>query len=68
MRTTIIYVVGVISVSLFHSVTQPCLALIGPDGGISALIGKTACDFISFNNIPKFAHPIIPLILNQVLG
>ena len=37
---TIIYVVGVISGSLFHSVANPCIPLVGASGGIYALFGK----------------------------
>ena len=37
---TIIYVVGVISGSLFHSVANPCIPLVGASGGIYALFGQ----------------------------
>jgi len=38
---TFIYVVGVISGSLFHSVANPCIPLVGASGGIYALFGKS---------------------------
>ena len=39
---TIIYVVGVISSSLFHSVANPCNSIVGGEGGIYALFGKSS--------------------------
>ena len=36
---TFIYVIGVISGSLFHSVATPCTSLVGASGGIFALLG-----------------------------
>ena len=44
VRMTIIYVVGVISGSLFHSVANPCIPLVGASGGIYALFGKSSSD------------------------
>ena len=49
VRMTIIYVVGVISGSLFHSVANPCIPLVGASGGIYALFGKSSSDPISYN-------------------
>ena len=45
---TIIYVVGVISGSLFHSVASPCTTLAGASGGLYALIGKNSSDPILY--------------------
>ena len=42
VRMTIIYVVGVISGSLFHSVANPCIPLVGASGGIYALFGESS--------------------------
>ena len=42
VRMTLIYVVGVISGSLFHSVANPCIPLVGASGGIYALFGKSS--------------------------
>ena len=42
VRMTIIYVVGVISFSLFSSVANPCKSMVGAEGGIYALIGKNS--------------------------
>ena len=44
VRMTIIYVVGVISGSLFYSVWNPCRSLVGSVGGIYALLGKNSSD------------------------
>ena len=44
VRMTIIYVVGVISGSLFSSVGNPCRPLVGATGGIYALFGKNSSD------------------------
>ena len=42
MRLSFIYVIGVISGSLFHSVVSPCASLVGASGGIFALLGAAA--------------------------
>ena len=42
MRLTFIYVIGVVSGSLFHSVVSPCASLVGASGGIFALLGSGA--------------------------
>ena len=39
VRLSIIYVIGVISGSLFHSVASPCEKLAGSSGGVFALLG-----------------------------
>ena len=52
VRMTLIYVVGVISGSLFHSVANPCIPLVGASGGIYALFGKNSSD-------PRFHNPMI---------
>ena len=44
VRMTIIYVVGVISASLFFSVANPCKPMIGAQGGIYALLSKNSSD------------------------
>ena len=46
VRMTIIYVVGVISGSLFYSVVNPCNSMVGAQGGIYALLGKNSSDSI----------------------
>ena len=52
---TIIYVVGVISGSLFHSVVNPCSPMVGAQGGIYALFGKNSSDSIYDINISHSA-------------
>ena len=52
---TIIYVVGVISGSLFHSVVNPCIPMVGAQGGIYALFGKNSSDSIYYINISDSA-------------
>jgi len=42
VRLSFIYVIGVISGSLFHSVVSPCASLVGASGGIFALLGAAA--------------------------
>ena len=44
VRMTIIYLVGVISGSLFHSVLNPCNSIVGGPVGIYALFGKNSSD------------------------
>ena len=62
MRMTVIHSVGVISGSLFHSVTNPCVSAIGAQGGIYALFGKTSSHLIFNFSLDKI---IITYLLSK---